>query len=53
MLKDRLEIQDFTVSSQNISMTGQGNKKDNSYKILQITINGKNLFDQKSKLDKS
>ncbi len=49
MLKDRGNSR-FLQCSQNISITGQGNKKDNSYKILQITINGKNLFDQNQNL---
>lgn len=45
MLKDRGNSQ-FIQCSQNISITGKGDLSDNSYKILQITIDGANLLDK-------
>lgn len=36
----------FIQCSQNIKVVGKGNEKDNSYKILQIEIDGKKLLDE-------
>jgi len=48
MFKDRGNAQ-FLQCSQNVKITGRGNPQDNSYKILQIEINGEKLLDKNSK----
>lgn len=48
MFKDRGNAQ-FLQCSRNVKITGHGNLQDNSYKILQIEINGEKLLDKNSK----
>lgn len=38
----------FIQCSQNVTVTGRGNEKDDTYKILQIEINGEKLLDDNS-----
>ncbi len=45
MYRDRGNYR-FLQCSQNISITGHGNKTDKTYKILQIEINGEKLLDE-------
>lgn len=49
MLQDRGNSR-FLQCSQNITITGKGCEKDNSYKILQISINNENLLDENQNL---
>lgn len=48
MLKDRGNAR-FVQCSRNIKLTGKGNNSDNSYKIIQICINGEDLLDENQK----